>query len=73
MFKWADKFSIKVHVGIGVLFLLFGIVTTTLILLDVGKGANNEGILLVPLFAIFGGSVILWRAKEWFDRGDEEV
>ena len=68
LFGWADKYPVKVHIAIGLLFFAFAIVFGALIAFDIGKG--GDGLLFFQLFAVFGGSIILWRAKDRVERGD---
>jgi hypothetical protein len=69
-FGWTDKYPVKVHVAIGLVFLAFAIVFGALIALDIGKG-SGPGLWFFPLFALFGGSIILWRAKDRIQRRDD--
>lgn len=62
LFGWVDRYSIKVHVGIGLAFLAFGLLFVGLMAFNVGKG--GEGLLIFPLFAFVAGGIILWRAKD---------
>ena len=64
LFDWTDKYPVKVHVAIGLAFLAFALIFGALIALDIGKG-SGPGLLFFPLFSLFAGSIILWRAKEF--------
>ncbi|MFQ5473621.1 MAG: hypothetical protein ACE5FA_12160 [Dehalococcoidia bacterium] len=69
LFGWADKYPLKVHIAIGLLFFAFATVFGALMALDIGKG--GDGLWFFPLFAFFGGAIILWRAKDRIQQGDD--
>lgn len=70
LFGWTDKYSIKVHIAIGVAFLAFAVLIAALISFNVGKGTGDQ-MWVFPISAMVFGGIVLWRAKDRIERGEK--
>ena len=70
--EWVEKYSLKVHIAIGVAFLAvaFALVMVLVIVPAHPDASPGTGILPVGVLTLVGG-IILWRAKDRIQRGDD--